>query len=278
MNRLRFALERQLRSWQFIAFWTFTINARFFKDPIQHYIVLTESYTDLITYLRRNNLVKRKDFRYIRVNEMHLSSVKHKGSGINRGFIHLHIFFDTFISAKEVIKLWRVCVNNVCDRYDIKVDRDILSGAYVKGLYNSFQAANYITKYVTKNVNLKNSDRITKKLYSKSRNVILFESKGKNGVPQEWVMIVQSQYSCRCLLGLNILSISPQILNDFYFPSGIPPPLILQISDWNDSLLTKEEKELKKELIETKYDNFHHDVMIEDFLIFHDSFTHYNQN
>jgi hypothetical protein len=278
INRLRFALEKELRSWKFISFWTFTINARFFLNPLQHYTVLSEAYQDLITYLRRNRLVKRKDFRYIRVNEMHRSSIKHKGSGINKGFIHLHIFMDCFISVKEVIKLWNICVTNVCKRYDIEIDTAIISGSYVKGLYNSFQAANYITKYVTKNVSLKISDRITKKLYSKSRGCVLFACKIEKGANQQWVMIIESQFSVRCLLGLNILSVCPQILDDFYFPHGIPPPLMLQISDWNNSLLTFEEKSLKKLQIDTKYDDLRHDVMVEEYEIFYENFQSYNLN
>jgi len=268
VNRLRFALERQLKTWKFIAFWTFTINARFFPTRELHYLVLSESYTDLITYLRRNRLVQRKEFRYIRVNEMHTSSVKHKGSGINHGFMHLHTFFDTFISVSEVIKLWKICVTNVCNRYDIKYDRDFISGAYVKGLYNSFQAANYVTKYVTKNVNLKYQDRIAKKLYSKSRLVVLFEVKGKSSETQEWIVILESRFTARCLLGLNILSISPQILDYFYSPHDLPPPLVHQISDWNNKILTPEQREMKKLASDAKYSNEIHQQDWEDCTIF----------
>lgn len=273
INRLRFALERQLRTWKFISFWTFTINARFFDNPVQHYKVLADSYVDLITYLRRNKLVNNKAFKYIRINEMHTSSVKHKGSGINKGFFHLHIFMDSFISIREVIKIWNTCVTNTCKRYGITIDRNVISGAHVKGIYNSFQGANYVTKYVTKNTNIKSEDRVTKKLYSKSCNVVLFEAKGKGGPAQEWIVILESRSCARCLIGLNILSVSPHLLNDFYREFGLPPPLVVQISDWNNSILNPEQREMKKLASEAKYSIQNHDSIVEDFVQFKKQYT-----
>lgn len=156
INILKSRIEYEVSSWESVKMWTFTISSKYFNNPLEHYNFLNKVWRYLITYLRRSNLLSKKqsDFKYIRFPEQHKS-----------GFYHFHVLIDKYIDFHLVYGLW----NSFCKLF--LETNDEIGGCHVLFIPNSRTACRYAIKYVAKEIQTPNR---VGKIYSKSVGIRFF--------------------------------------------------------------------------------------------------------
>lgn len=227
--RLKEALKKEFITWSNLCFWTFTINARWFSNPEQHYKCLTECFSRLITYLRRDPKVTNHNFKYIRFNEIHFGVANPNSTKINTGYVHLHACIDNYISIFVVMRLWKDIVNNWCSENIFYNDPDKTSGCYVKHIKTGKHAANYVIKYVSKTVKQLKFNNPWKRFYSKSFSVVLFRNDKSKNPPDSFVVLFRAGSTSRVLIGLKHIIATPQTFSNFGDVFGLSPPEMYQL-------------------------------------------------
>ncbi len=166
--QLRFAIEKVLSNYNHIRLFTFTIRTNRNDDRQKHIKLFAEAWRRFITDIRRNKYLQRhqKNCQYLRVNEF-----------TEKGFLHAHVFFLTFMPIRIIRAIWQHHVLKVFHKQGWN------SNVQIKHSYNARKAGKYVAKYVSKGsleLNLKFSK------YSKSSKIILFAKKSSSG---EWLFI-----------------------------------------------------------------------------------------
>lgn len=161
-GRLRNALEKYLKSWSQIRFWTFTLSSATYSDPHEHVRDLQKVWRYFTTELRRNRICTKseKNTQYIKFCEPHKS-----------GYFHFHAVFDRYVPWSKIYSLWQAAVSNVTG---LDGDR---GGCHVKGINNAKNTSYYIVKYVTKSAGLMPKGG---RIWSKSSRIALFPKKKTN--------------------------------------------------------------------------------------------------
>lgn len=156
-EKLKEAIERRVKSWEKVRFWTFTLSSKYFKNEKEHSKALSHSWRYFVTELRRNKILneKQRAVQYIRVSEPHKS-----------GYFHFHVFFSQYIHFNSIRSIWEWAT-----RTATKLEGK-LGSVDVRGNINAKATAKYVAKYVVKTANnlIKGQN-----LYSCSGNEALFE-------------------------------------------------------------------------------------------------------
>ena len=194
-RRLKNAIFNELKNWKHKCFWTFTINSNLTEDKKLHYEVLSEAFNRLIIYLRRDNLISNHKFRYIRVNELHLS-----------GYAHIHVVVDTYFEAHYIIGLWKHLVSCVAKAHGLDFDIMKIGGAFVKYIREAGKMTNYICKYFTKSISIISQPKYFHFFYSKSKSVVFFNYHKEAKEPGDWFVYMITGITHNRLIVLKELS------------------------------------------------------------------------
>jgi len=156
-NELKEAIERRVKSWEKVRFWTFTLTSKYFKNKDEHRKALSEIWRYFVTELRRNKILneKQRNVQYIRVSEPHKS-----------GYFHFHVFFSEYIHFNSIKQIWEWACNSAT-----KLPGK-LGSVDVRGNIKANTCAKYVVKYVVKTAH---SMAKGQNLYSCSGNEALFE-------------------------------------------------------------------------------------------------------
>jgi hypothetical protein len=218
ISRFRTALQKYLNTFSFIRLFTFTqhtpdeLNIEFQNKN------MSKVWELFIKELRRSKKLtkKQKNAQYVRVVEF-----------TERGYIHFHICFDTFLPILHLRELWNNALATIFPYYGNR------GGINIKTIANSKHVANYLTKYMVKSAE-KEFGNIRR--WSKSNKISIFE---KFVNPNEVYFLV---FDSSGLLNLNVKSITPQKKDGKFIVS---PSELLRKSIIFDALLETIEKNVK---------------------------------
>lgn len=225
--RFRVALQKYLNGFSFIRLFTFTqhtpdnLNVEFQNEN------LSKVWEIFIKELRRSKTLnpKQKKVQYVKVAEF-----------TERGYIHYHVCFDTYLPILQIRTLWNNALATVFPALGNR------GGINIKTIANSKHVANYLTKYMVKSCE-KDFGNIRR--WSKSNKVSIFE-KWEN--PNKVFFL---SFGSSGLLNLNVKSTTPQ-KKDGKFNVSITSLLEKQkiLDELLDLLITK-----SKYLLEQHRDN-----------------------
>jgi len=184
--RFRVALQKYLNTFQFIRLFTFTQHTPDALDPKTQNLNLSKAWELFIKELRRSKHLnkKQKNAQYVRVVEF-----------TERGYLHYHVCFDTFLPILHLRALWNEALATVFKSVGNR------GGINVKSIMNSKHVANYLTKYMVKSAEREFGNI---RRWSKSNKISIFE-KWEN--PNKFFFF---QVGSSGLLNLNVKSTTPQ--------------------------------------------------------------------
>lgn len=163
-RKLEEAVEKYLRTFEYVRMWTFTLSPRACPNRSEHAKLLSKVWRYFITEVRRNKLLldTEKSIQYIRFSEPHKS-----------GYFHFHILVDRYIQWYKFQALWLRAIESVTGK------PEKLGHVNVKGSKTPKQGAYYVAKYVSKSAELAERNM---KLWTKSSRVSIFPKKIPNKV------------------------------------------------------------------------------------------------
>lgn len=171
---LRKSIIKVLTNWKEVRMWTFTLSHTLGTIE-EHRAIYQKVWRIFFLNLRRNKALSKnqREVQYIRVWER-----------CGDGYFHSHVFVNQYLNFFNILNLWRSAIVTVtkCDEETAKK----IGGCNIAGKSSLTveQAANYVTKYVTKQV-ADETDKNNRR-YSKSNEIILFEYKESDG---NWIVI-----------------------------------------------------------------------------------------
>jgi hypothetical protein len=177
INRLRYYLRQKISSWNHIRLFTFTMTNRYHNTPEEHYKTLCLVWRYFITYVRRTLALskRQRNFSYVKCPDLHKS-----------GYIHFHAFFSEYMPRTVLNEIWEQACQKIlsCDTH--------AGNVHAEGIYNARVAANYVTKYITKSLELA---PFLLYRYSKSKDVKLFPAKKHS---EGWLILLPDSKISSC--------------------------------------------------------------------------------
>lgn len=129
------AIESEIKNWDKVRFWTFTLSTKVADSPESHSKLLSKCWRYFITEIRRNTLLTKseQELSYVKVSESHQS-----------GYLHYHVFFSKYVHFSKIYALWVDACMKVCN------SSNKISGCFVVGNRKAEVVAKYVVKYVLK--------------------------------------------------------------------------------------------------------------------------------
>lgn len=155
--KFRVALEKYLKTFDFIRMFTFTQHTPDELDPKHQHANISKVWHEFMKNVRRDKSLskKQRDFQYVKVTEF-----------TERNFVHYHVVISVYMPILKLRYHW----NNAL--YKIFGSTGGRGGINIKTMSNAKNCAQYITKYVSK---MLQQDFGKLRRWSKSNKISIFE-------------------------------------------------------------------------------------------------------